>query len=54
MQEENEDGRKIVYEGLCPWVSLQLGHAAALTATGSHSVPRRRFATPQAPFEKGA
>ncbi len=26
-------------------VSLRLGHAAALTATGCHSLPRRRFAT---------
>ena len=30
-------------------VSLRLGHAAALTATGSHSLPRRRFATLQKP-----
>ncbi len=31
-------------------VSLRLGHAAALTATGSHSLPRRRFATFQKPL----
>ena len=28
-----------------PPVSLRLGHATALTATGSHSLPCRRFAT---------
>ena len=28
-----------------PPVSLWLGHASALTATGSHSLPSRRFAT---------
>ena len=30
-------------------VSLRLGHAAALDATGIHSLPRRRFATPTPP-----
>ena len=32
--------------GASPLVSLRLGHAAALDATGIHSLPRRRFATP--------
>ena len=31
-------------------VSLRLGHDTALTATGSHSLPCRRFATPASPF----
>ncbi len=41
-------------------VSLRLGHAAALTATGCHSLPRRRFATSgerlgeRRPLPKGA
>ena len=44
--------------GALPLVSLRLGHAAALTAPPrfsgcSHSLPRRRFATPaQGPFKK--
>jgi len=39
-------------QGFHPWVSLRLGHATALTATGSHSRPWRRFATPLKPFLK--
>ena len=41
-----------VYRGLCPWISLRLGHDTALTATGSHSLPCRRFATPPKNFLK--
>ena len=33
-------------------VSLRLGHTAALPATGSHSLPRCRFATRQSTFCK--
>ena len=32
--------------GALPLVSLRVGHDTALTATGSHSLPCRRFATP--------
>ena len=35
-----------VLKEVFPQVSLRLGHAAALDATGIHSLPRRRFATP--------
>ena len=41
--------------GFTPLVSLLLGHAAALDATGIHSLPRRRFATPTKElFEKSS
>ena len=43
---------QFIGQGLCPWVSLRLGHDTALTATGSHSLPCRRFATPLKPFLK--
>ena len=42
----------LIVQGRRPWVSLRLGHAAALDATGIHSLPRRRFATPLKPFLK--
>ncbi len=40
-------GEYLIHQNLRFWspVSLRLGHAAALTATGCHSLPRRRFAT---------
>ncbi len=44
---------QFIGQGLCPWVSLRLGHDTALTATGSHSLPCRGFATPPAtPLKK--
>ena len=34
-----------------PLVSPRLGHTTALTATGSHSLPWCRFATPSKNFQ---
>ncbi len=56
----NEKGRSMRRGGRTLSVSLRLGHAAALTATGCHSLPRRRFATSggrlgaRRPLPKGA
>ena len=43
-REETEIG--VCRGGFAPSVSLRLGHDTALAATGGHSLPCRRFATP--------